>query len=357
MKSRKSSDREELVLIRVLVVDDSILMRSIIGDMLNVPGEISVVGVAKNGLEAIAKTKELKPDVITMDVEMPRMDGITALRQIMKEQPTPVIMLSAVTKEGTWQAIMAMSAGAVDFVPKPSGSISLDIESVKGTLIEKIRMACNVGRSKLQSHVELPDLQKSPSRSAARAKKVVIIGSSTGGPSALEQVVPKLPENIKAGILIVQHMPPGFTRSLAERLNRVSPVEVKEAQDGDAIIEGRALLAPGDYHMIVRKCAGPGYIVSMSQEPPVHRVRPAVDVTMKSAVHAYGSEIVGVVLTGMGTDGAFGLKDIKDMGGRTIACDEKTSVIFGMPKAAIELGCVDRVEPLGGIADAIVDMI
>jgi two-component system chemotaxis response regulator CheB len=345
-------------MIRVLVVDDSILMRSILGDMLNVPDEISVVGVARNGLEAIARAKELKPDVITMDVEMPKMDGITALRQIMKEQPTPVIMLSAVTKEGSWQTIMALSAGAVDFVAKPSGPISLDIDRVKGTLVEKIRAVCTVSHFKLRSPpVELPELQKGTSRPPVRAKKIIVIGSSTGGPGALEQVVPKLPENLKAGVLIVQHMPPGFTRSLAERLNRISPFEVKEARDGDVILEGRALLAPGDYHMIVRKGAGPGHIVSMSQEPPVHRVRPAVDVTMKSAVRAYGASIVGVVLTGMGTDGAFGLKDIKGQGGRTIACDEKTSVIFGMPKAAIELGCVDRVEPLGDIAGAIVDMV
>lgn len=345
-------------MIRVLVVDDSILMRSIIGDMLNVPGEIEVVGLARNGLEAVARTKDLKPDVITMDVEMPKMDGITALRQIMKEQPTPVIMLSAATKEGTWQTIMALSAGAVDFIPKPSGSISLDIDRIKGILIDKIRAACTVSRSKLQgpATTELPRLQKGTSRAAPRAKKVVVIGASTGGPGALEQVVPRLPENLAAGVLIVQHMPPGFTRSLAERLNRISPIEVREARDGDAIVEGRALLAPGDYHMIVRK-GGSGYIVSMSQEPPVHRVRPAVDVTMKSAARAFGESIVGVVLTGMGTDGAFGLRDIKDRGGRTIACDEKTSIIFGMPKAAIELGCVDRVEPLENIASVIMDMV
>ncbi len=345
-------------MIRVLVVDDSILMRSIVGDMLNVPGEIGVVGVAKNGLEAIAKTKELRPDVITMDVEMPKMDGITALRQIMKEQPTPVIMLSAVTKEGAWQTIMALSAGAVDFIPKPSGSVSLDIDRVTGTLVEKIRAVCNArGKLRAPPAVELPELQKGPSKASVRAKKIVVIGSSTGGPGALEQVVPKLPENLKAGVLVVQHMPPGFTRSLAERLNRISPLEVREAQEGDTIVEGRVLLAPGDYHMIVRKGAGAGYIVGLSQEPPVHRVRPAVDVTMKSAARTYGASIVGVVLTGMGSDGAFGLKDIKDQGGRTIACDEKTSVIFGMPKAAIELGCVDRVAALDDIPGEITDMI
>jgi two-component system chemotaxis response regulator CheB len=253
---------------------------------------------------------------------------------------------------------MALSAGAVDFVAKPSGSISLDIDRVKGTLVEKIKAVYTVSRFKLRGPpVELPELQKGTSRPAVRAKKIIVIGSSTGGPGALEQVVPKLPENLKAGVLIVQHMPLGFTKSLAERLNRISPFEVKEAQDGDVIMEGRALLAPGDYHMIVRKGAGQGHIVSMSQEPPVHRVRPAVDVTMKSASRVFGSALVGVVLTGMGSDGAFGLKDIKEQGGRTIACDEKTSVIFGMPKAAIELGCVDRVASLDDIAGEITSLL
>jgi two-component system chemotaxis response regulator CheB len=323
-----------------------------------VPDEICVVGVAKNGLEAIAMARELSPDVITMDVEMPKMDGITALRSIMKERPVPVIMLSAVTKEGAWQTIMALSAGAVDFVSKPSGSISLDIGNVKEALIEKIRVACKANRSRLLDLPPIPDREKVPLKaSLVRSKKVVVIGSSTGGPGALERVVSKLPRELAAGVLIVQHMPPGFTRSLAERLNRISAIDVKEAEDGDVILDGRALLAPGNYHMIVRKGAGFARIVSMSQEPPVHRVRPAVDVTMKSASRVFGSSIVGVVLTGMGSDGAFGLKDIKEQGGRTIACDEKTSVIFGMPKAAIELGCVDRVASLDDIAGDITGML
>ncbi len=345
-------------MISVLVVDDSILMRSIVSDMLNVPDEIYVVGVAKNGLEAVAMARELSPDVITMDVEMPKMDGITALRAIMKERPVPVIMLSAVTKEGAWQTIMALSAGAVDFVSKPSGSISLDIGSVKEALIEKIRVACKANHSRLMDLTPIPDREKVPRKaSLVRSKKVIVIGSSTGGPGALERVISKLPRDLPAGVLIVQHMPPGFTRSLAERLNRISAIDVKEAEDGDVILDGRALIAPGDYHMIVRKGVGYDRIVSMSQEPPVHRVRPAVDVTMKSASRVFGASIVGVVLTGMGTDGAFGLKDIKGQGGRTIACDEKTSVIFGMPKAAIELGCVDRVSSLDNIAGDITSML
>lgn len=345
-------------MIRVLVVDDSILMRSIVSDMLNVPGEICVVGVAKNGLEAIAMTRTLSPDVITMDVEMPKMDGITALRSIMKERPVPVIMLSAVTKEGAWQTIMALSAGAVDFVPKPSGSISLDIGNVKETLLEKIRMVCKPNRSRLLDLPSIPEREKVPRKaSLVRSKKVIVIGASTGGPGALERVISKLPQDLSAGVLVVQHMPPGFTRSLAERLNRISAIDVKEAEDGDVILDGRALIAPGNYHMIVRKGVGFDRIVSMSQEPPVHRVRPAADVTMKSASRVFGSSIVGVVLTGMGSDGAFGLKDIKQQGGRTIACDEKTSVIFGMPKAAIELGCVDRVTALDDIAGEITSML
>ena len=198
---------------------------------------------------------------------------------------------------------------------------------------------------------------KAPGRGAVKAKKAVVIGSSTGGPGALERVMSSLPQDLKAGVLVVQHMPPGFTKSLADRLNKVSQLEIKEAEDGDVILEGRALVAPGDYHMIVRKGVGAGRIVSMSQEPPVNRVRPAADVTMKSAARAFGGDAVGIVLTGMGSDGAFGLRDIKEQGGRTIACDEKTCVVFGMPRAAIELGCVDRVAPLDEIAGEIIKAI
>lgn len=344
-------------MIRVLVVDDSILMRTFVSDMLNVPGEISVIGTAKNGIEAIEKTKDLSPDVITMDVEMPKMDGIAAVRAIMKEKPTPVIMLSAVTQQGALQTMRALSAGAVDFIPKPSGSISLDIEKVRASLIEKIRIACHLDRSRLCSWPEAQERQKSPARAQVRAKKVVVIASSTGGPSALERVLTRIPGDIKAGILVVQHMPAGFTRSLSERLNKLSDIEVKEAGAGDQIIEGRALLAPGNYHMFVRGGIAGSKIVGLNQDPPVHRVRPAADVTMRSVVPAFGSNVLGVVLTGMGSDGAFGLKEIKDHGGRTIACDEKTCVVFGMPKAAIELGCVDKIAPLDNIAEEIMGML
>jgi two-component system chemotaxis response regulator CheB len=344
-------------LIRVLVVDDSILMRTILTDVINVPGEISVIGTAKNGLEGVEMVKQLSPDVVTMDVEMPKMDGITAVRTIMREKPTPVIMLSALTQQGARETMTALSAGAFDFVPKPSGSISLDIDKVREPLLAKIRLACRVDRDKLQSSptADLPEKAKPKRENAARARKLVVIGSSTGGPGALERVLTKLPGDMKAGILVVQHMPAGFTRSLAERLNRISEIDIKEAEEGDTILEGRALIAPGNYHMTIRKSLN--QLITLNQEPPVHAVRPAVDITMKSASKAYGDKIVGVILTGMGSDGAFGLKEIRDHGGRTIACDQKTSVIFGMPKAAIELGCVDKVVPLDNIANEIVGML
>ena len=343
-------------MIRVLVVDDSILMRTILTDVINVPGEITVIGTAKNGIEGVAMVKELSPDVVTMDVEMPKMDGITAVRNIMKEKPTPVIMLSALTHQGARETMTALAAGAFDFVPKPSGSISLDIDKVREPLLVKIRMACKADRSNLQSPtMDLPERAKPKRPNALRAKKLIVIGSSTGGPGALERVLTKLPGDLKAGVLVVQHMPAGFTRSLAERLNRISEIDIKEAEEGDTILEGRALIAPGNYHMLIRKSLN--QLVTMNQEPPVHAVRPAVDITMKSAVKAYGDNIVGVILTGMGSDGAFGMKDIKERGGRTIACDQKTCVIYGMPKAAIELGCVDRIVPLDDIAKAIVSML
>lgn len=344
------------------MVDDSVLMRTLISDMLNVPGEIAVVATAKNGIEAIEKTKEYSPDVITMDVEMPKMDGISALKVIMREKPTPVVMLSAVTNEGASATLVALSSGAVDFIPKPSGSISLDIDRVKDTLLTKVRAAYKISKDKLlPSSISYRDAGlKAGKPLKCGSNKVVVIAASTGGPPALEKVLSSLPGDIPAGILIVQHMPPGFTRSFAERLNRVTDIEVKEAEEGDQIVDGLALIAPGNYHMDLKKDKK-GIMwyryVSLNQEPVVHSVRPAADITMRAASEIYGPNTIGVVLTGMGSDGAFGLRHIKACGGRTIACDERTSLIFGMPRAAIELGCVDRIVPLENIAGEIIGML
>ncbi|HMK47506.1 MAG TPA: chemotaxis response regulator protein-glutamate methylesterase [Methanocella sp.] len=340
----------------MLVVDDSILMRTILSDIINVPGEITVIGTAKNGQDAVEKVQEIAPDVVTMDVEMPKMDGITAVRTIMEKKPTPVIMLSALTQQGAKETIQALSAGAFDFVQKPSGSISLDIEKVREPLLTRIRLASKIDPGKLKTMTTAQaEKEMTPKIVTQKAKKLVVIGTSTGGPGALERVLPRIPAGIKAGILVVQHMPAGFTRSLANRLNRISDIEIKEASEGDTIMEGQALIAPGNYHMTIKNSLS--HPITLNQEPPVHSVRPAVDVTMRSAVKTFGSNIVGVILTGMGSDGAFGMKEIKSTGGRTIACDQKTCVIYGMPKAAIELGCVDRVVPLDEIAVEIMGMI
>ncbi|HAA90262.1 MAG TPA: chemotaxis response regulator protein-glutamate methylesterase [Peptococcaceae bacterium] len=346
--------------IKVLVVDDSALMRRIISDLLNSDPELEVIATARNGKEAIEKVSQLCPDVVTLDVEMPVMDGLTALKEIMKVCPTPVVMLSSLTQEGAEITVKALQLGAVDFVPKPSGSISLDLQKVKDELNRKVKVAARVRPSRLYlTQLALPllkrkekDLEKPP------PKKLVLIGTSTGGPKALSEVLSKLPGNIPAALLIVQHMPPGFTRSLAERLDHLSELRVKEAEDGEKVVSGTAYIAPGDYHLKV-EAVPPGKQprLRLTKEPPLNGHRPSVDVLMKSAVQAGCWELIGVVLTGMGSDGCEGMKEIKAHHGKTIAEDESTAIVFGMPRAAIEAGVVDRVVPLPLISREIVKML
>lgn len=350
--------------IKVLVVDDSAFMRVLISDMLNTDPEVEVVGVAKNGVESVEQVKSLSPDVVTMDVEMPKMDGIEAVKHIMAEKPTPVVMLSSLTRKNADVTLEALAQGAFDFVTKPSGGLSLDIDKVQQELITKLKGACAsnrkiwTGMKRLHAtrKYETPIYTYAHKRASVEpgrvSRKVVVIGSSTGGPSALEEVFTALPPGLPAGMLVVQHMPAYFTKSLAERLDKHSPVHVTEGSEGDIITNGSALVAPGDYHMAVS--AGK---IRLNQHPPVNAIRPAVDVTMLSIAKTYGPNIIGVLLTGMGKDGAEGMKRIKEKGGKTIACDEETSVIFGMPKEAIKLGCVDEVVPLYDIAGAIVRSI
>lgn len=346
--------------IRVLVVDDSAFTRKIISDMLNSDPEITVVDVARNGAIGVEKARSLKPDVITLDVEMPVMDGLQALEIIMKEIPTPVVMLSALTQEGAATTLQALEIGAVDFVPKPSGSIVLSVDEICDILIEKVKLAAKarvqpwkvalgIERSPADS-VKLKMTPKMSSRMAEHSDAVVIIGASTGGPSALSRVLPSLPADISAGILVVQHMPPGFTKSLAVRLNDACRIEVKEAEEGDEIQHGKALVAPGGHHMLV-KANGK---VRLSNAPPRNGVRPAIDNTMESAVDIYGNKLVGVVLTGMGRDGAQGMAAIKAFGGKTIAEHESTCVIYGMPRAVIEKGLADMIVPIDEVGDAII---
>lgn len=333
-------------LIKVLVVDDSAFMRKAISKILSSDPEIEVVGTARDGADALEKVAELSPDVITLDVEMPKMDGLTTLAHIMHEKPIPVVMLSALTGEGTKATVRAMSLGAVDFIQKPSGTISLDIEKIRDEIIKKVKAA---------SRARVKKLKFKPIKKTyffRKRERVVVIGSSTGGPQALTLLLSALPEDIPASFLVVQHMPKEFTKSFAERLDSVSKLEVKEAEDGDKIKRGRALIAPGDRHMLVKNSE-----VILDDGPKINAVRPAADPTMISAAHMYGDKVIGVILTGMGSDGAHGIRVIKENGGYTIAQDESTCVVFGMPKAAIATGCVDTVLPIEEIPKQLVEVM
>ena len=327
---------------KVLVVDDSVFMRKIVSDMLESDPRIKVCGIAKNGIEAIEKVKELKPDVVTMDVEMPRMDGLTALGHIMKECPVPVVMLSTLTEKGADATLTALSRGAVDYVQKPSGAVSLDVRKVQSILLEKVKAAAQANpRTLILKKSATPKPLKYTPSSKMR---IIAIGTSTGGPASLAQIIPQFPADTPP-MLIVQHMPADFTARFADRLNDTSAIRVKEASAGDRLEPGLALLAPGDYHMTVGKDGR----VHMNKNPKIHGVRPAVDPMMATASEVYKSKMVGVIMTGMGRDGATGIEAIKKNNGATIAQDEASCVVYGMPQEAYKTGCVDRVVPLSQI--------
>lgn len=343
---------------RVLIVEDSAFMRKYISNILSTDDELDVIATARNGQEGVQLAAELKPDVITMDIEMPIMDGLTALENIMKTNPTPVVMLSSLTTDGAEATLKALEQGAVDFIAKPSGAISLDLSKVKDEMVDKVKNAAQarVQQVKASPIRTLPKLVTTPTITEVKAlKKLVVIGTSTGGPKALQDIIPLIPRSIPAGILIVQHMPKGFTKSLADRLDSMSQITVREAVDGDEVQPGVALVAPGDFHMLLNKGSGK-YTVKLNQEPPVGGHRPAVDVMMKSTLGS-GLELVGVILTGMGGDGAEAMAQIKAAGGKTIAQDKDTCVVFGMPKVAIEKNCIDKVVPVQNVALEIMKML
>lgn len=344
--------------IDVLVVDDSAYMRKVISNMLQSDEDIFVVDTARDGLDAIEKIKQWKPHVVTLDVEMPKLNGLSALERIMNECPTPVIMLSSLTQEGSETTIKALTIGAVDFLAKPSGTISLDIDKVKDELIAKVKIAAKACIANIRRPISgiIPKTAITtygPISTGVTPNKILVVGSSTGGPNALQQVIPRLPGNIPAAVLIVQHMPSGFTASLAARLNEISALEVCEAKDGDVLRTGKAYVAPGGFHMFLRSKS----ILGLNQDPPVHSVRPAVDVTLESVVNHYGSQVVGVILTGMGYDGSRGMAQVKGKGGKTIAQDEATCVVYGMPRVVVEMGKADKVLPIQKIADEVVAML
>lgn len=350
--------------IKVLVVDDSAFMRKVIADIINADPDLEVVGKARDGKDALEKIKELAPDVVTMDVEMPGLDGLAALERLMKLNPVPVIMLSSLTKHGAEQTVKALQLGAVDFIAKPSGQISLDIETVKEDILRKIKIAA--GTKKKLANFKIKDSW--PTFAAPMVKrlssgslleKVVLIGTSTGGPKALHEFIPRLPANINAGILIVQHMPPGFTRSLAERLDSLSQVRVKEAEHGEKILPGCAYIAPGDYHLTVsRPSSGLQELyINLTQDPPRGGHRPSVDTMLESVTKQFWSHIVYVIMTGMGSDGSQGVSLVKEKGGKVIAEHQSTCIVYGMPKAAVETGLVDRIVPLQDISSEVMRLL
>lgn len=364
--------------VSVLVVDDSAFMRRMLSDILNEDPGIEVVGTARNGQEALEGLTRLKPDVITLDVEMPVMGGLSALGEIMKVRPTPVLMISSQTQAGADATLKALQRGAVDFIAKPSGSISLDIGKLGDEIRQKVKLASTINISRVPAAVSKPkpvlgkpvepkveaSAQKPTSSPAltrpvwSELNKLVIIGTSTGGPKALYEIIPSLPKDLGAGVLIVQHMPPGFTKSLADRLNQASALKVKEAEDGDEVLPGFAYVAPGDFHMSVKtieRVAGRRQlIIELNQGPPVGGHRPDINTMFNSVAKSYWSKIVAVLLTGMGNDGTEGMKNIKAIGGKTIAEDQSTCVVYGIPRSAIEAKIVDRVVPLGQVAHEIV---
>lgn len=362
--------------IRVLVVDDSALMRKIISDILNSDPDIEVIDTARNGQMAVEKVERLRPDVVTLDHEMPVLEGLCALGYIMSECPTPVIMLTATDERGAELALNAFEYGAVDFIQKPSGTISHDIELIAEEIRAKVKAAAKAQLKNLhfmEEHVKSSEKGKvhaentlpisNTSKATPRrimTKKILAIGTSTGGPRALEKVIPKLPRDLKAAVLVVQHMPPGFTASLAQRLNAQSELEVREAKDGDLIREGVVLIAPGDYHMEVVQKMIDGKtveVIALNKEPRELGVRPCVNVLFRTLAPIYGSNILSVIMTGMGMDGAEGVERIKNAGGKAIAEDEKSCVVYGMPKAIVDRGLADRVVPLEMIATAIQQLI
>ncbi len=343
-------------MVRVLIVDDSAFARLSISRQLSSDPEIKVVGVARDGIEALEKIKELKPNVVTLDVEMPRMGGLKTLEHIMSEEPIPVVMLSSLTGKGTETTIKALELGAIDFFLKSSPATPAGFYGSNGDLNTKVKLAARVERARLKVVTRRGEIhprpERLPSRHPSPPSKVIVIGSSTGGPRALYDLIPNLPGDIPASILVVQHMPPMFTKSLANRLNQLSQIEVKEAELGDSLGKGYALVAPGNYHMMVKM----GGTIGLNQGPPVLGLRPAADVTMQSVARVYGALSIGVVLTGMGSDGTRGAASIKAAGGKIAAQDEATCVVYGMPRSVIESGNADKIVPLPQMAYEIVLM-
>ena len=347
------------VKIRVLVVDDSAFIRRAIISMFEKSPDISIIDVAADGEMAIDLIKKLRPDVVTLDVQMPVLDGLAALARIMKECPTPVIMLSSITGKGGDKTLKALELGAVDFIDKTSAGGPMDFSGISRELAAKIMMAAGIELHKLATHDQKP-APATPKTAAATypnssETEVVVIGTSTGGPPALQTILCNIPADFPCPVLIVQHMPVGFTASLAERLNRISPAAVKEAVNGEALHPGTVYIAPGGRHLKIRR-SGTELSVRLDDLPDNSLHRPSVDVLLESVAAVCGAKSIAFVLTGMGRDGAIGAQAVKSAGGKVVVESEETAIVFGMPKAVMETTSVDGVIPLHQVADYMVKM-
>ena len=340
--------------VKVLIVDDSSVVRQTLEKELSRSSDLIVVGTAPDPYIARDKILQLKPDVITLDIEMPRMDGLTFLKKLMHFYPIPIVILSSLAKHGSQIALEALDSGAVEVMCKPGSAFSIGEMSV--ILAEKIRSASRVNMTLLKERISATSLS-TPEVTRIKAltattDKVILIGASTGGVQAVESVIKKFPVNAP-GTVIVQHMPPGFTKSFADRLNTLCAVTVKEAQDGDSVIPGTVLIAPGGLHTMLRR-SGAKYYVEVKDGPLVNRHKPSVDVLFNSAAQTAGANTVSVILTGMGDDGAKGMLKLREAGASTAAQDEKTSIVFGMPKVALDIKATDTALPIEAVADFLI---
>lgn len=341
-------------MIKVLIVDDSAMVRQVFARELAREGDIEVVGTAPDPYVARDKIVALRPDVITLDIEMPRMDGLTFLRKLMKHFPLPVIIVSSLTRKGGKVALEAVESGAVEVLAKPGEAYS--VGDMGQQLAEKIRAAALIDVTERAKKIDLSKFTgKRLAALSETTNKVIAVGSSTGGTEALKAFLTRLPANAP-GIVMVQHMPANFTNAFAERLNELCQIEVKEAEDGDVVRSGRALLAPGNFHMLMRR-SGARYLVNVKTGPMIHYQRPAVDPLFRSVARYVGANAVGVILTGMGADGAKGMREMKDAGAVTFAQDEASCVVYGMPKEAVKTGGVDHIVPLNKMAEKVLQAV
>ncbi len=336
--------------ISVFIVEDSLLMQKILQDILSNDPDITIVGRTKYGKEALRSIAELRPDVVTLDVNLPDVDGLEVLKELMARNPTRVVMFSAYTQQGAAVTMKALELGALDFIPKPSGEISLDLYNFQEEIISKIRMVAdiNIGEGRA-----VP----APAKGTTVIKNLVVIGASTGGPKAIMDVMSAMPADLDAAFLIVQHMPQGFTKSFAERISWHSGVRTKEAEDGDILRNGSAYVAPAGYHVVIEKVPEKNdeYVLRLDDTSLVNYVRPAADVTMSSAAEVFsGEKKIGVILTGMGKDGFVGSSTLKRQGGYIIAQDEASCVVYGMPRLVVDNKIADKVLPLDQIANTII---